>query len=363
MDRSARLAFLYRHSGENRIAKRISELLAAAPGLENISTGATTETALAKITLICPDVALIDLDIAGTDVAKALTEIRQAHPQLPLLLLSPRQNAMVQIALEATGNGPTECLLKPLEEDPQSIRNWVHGEVIPALLGLRPLKHPRATGLASVPRTAQPFVVRRRFRPEVIAVGSSTGGPNALSTFLQALPADLNVPILVVQHMPPLFTKLLADRLRTQSSLQIREATDGELLSPGAVFIAPGNYHMRLSKQAGGVRVSLDQEPPENFCRPSVDVLFRAVAAAYGPAALAIVLTGMGQDGLSGCASIRDGGGTVLVQDERSSIVWGMPRLVNEAGLADQVVPIERLGDEVMSYINRGARIGSPTIQ
>jgi two-component system chemotaxis response regulator CheB len=161
------------------------------------------------------------------------------------------------------------------------------------------------------------------------------------------------VPTVIVQHMPPTFTKLLAERLTSQAGIGVREAASGETLQAGRAWLAPGDYHMVLVRSPQAVRLQLHQAPPENSCRPSVDVLFRSVAEVYGNSALAVVMTGMGQDGLRGCERVREAGGQILVQDEATSVVWGMPSFVARAGLADDVLPLDRLGDEIMRRVWR----------
>jgi chemotaxis response regulator CheB len=205
----------------------------------------------------------------------------------------------------------------------------------------------------ALPRRASPLEstsVRtgRPTRLECVAIGVSTGGPNALAVLLPALPADFPLPIVLVQHMPPIFTSNLAQSLRGVSKLRIREAAEGDVLEPGLVLIAPGDFHMALKRREHSAQVILHRGEPENFCRPAVDVLFRSVAELYGAGALAVVLTGMGQDGMLGAQRIRAAGGQVLAQDEASSVVWGMPGAVARAGLADAVLPLENLAAEVL---------------
>ena len=209
----------------------------------------------------------------------------------------------------------------------------------------------------------RPEAARRRTKPvEIVAIGVSTGGPNALAEIFQKLPADFPVPIVVVQHMPPLFTKYLAERLDAASPLAVREAEESESIGPGRVWLAPGNFHMALDRSAAGVTVRLHQGPPENSCRPAVDVLFRSVAELYGPAALAVVLTGMGQDGLRGCEAIREAGGWIIAQDEATSVVWGMPGAVAAAGLADQILPLDRIAGELARLAAIGHRRSRPAL-
>jgi two-component system chemotaxis response regulator CheB len=194
-----------------------------------------------------------------------------------------------------------------------------------------------------------------RLPVEVVAIGASTGGPNALAELLTQLPEDFPVPIVIVQHMLATFTRHFAQRLAAQCRLKIVEASAGDALAPGRVYIARGDYHLLTERRAGRVQLAMNQDAQENFCRPAVDVLFRSVAACYGPRALAVVLTGMGHDGLVGCSAIRDAGGDIIVQDEQSSVVWGMPGFVARAGLASQVLGLEQLGSELRRRVAPGA--------
>jgi two-component system chemotaxis response regulator CheB len=189
----------------------------------------------------------------------------------------------------------------------------------------------------------------------VVAIGASTGGPNALAELLTQLPEDFSVPIVIVQHMLATFTRHFAQRLAAQCRLKIVEASAGDALLPGRVYIARGDYHLLTERRAGRVQLAMNQDAQENYCRPAVDVLFRSVAACYGAGALAVVLTGMGHDGLVGCSAIRDAGGDVIVQDEQSSVVWGMPGFVARAGLASQVLGLEQLGGELRRRVAPGA--------
>jgi two-component system chemotaxis response regulator CheB len=193
-------------------------------------------------------------------------------------------------------------------------------------------------------------------RVEVLVIGTSTGGPGALMDLIPQLPADFPVPILIVQHMPPVFTKLLADRLDATSRIAVGEAASSQSISPGRAWVAPGDFHMEVRRDGEIVRILTNRSAPENSCRPAVDVLFRSVASVYGPSVLAVVMTGMGQDGLRGCREIQAAGGQIIVQDEASSVVWGMPGFVARAGLADQVLPLSRLGDEIIARVMRQRR-------
>jgi len=195
--------------------------------------------------------------------------------------------------------------------------------------------------------------LQNRIRPKVLLLGVSTGGPTALSCILPQLPADFPLPVLVVQHMPPLFTRLLAERLNSSCPLSVEEASQGCRVEAGKVLIAPGDFHMMVAPNAGSVQVCLDQSPRQNFCRPAVDALFVSAAQVYGGAVLAGVLTGMGQDGLRGAGVLKARGATILAQDEASSVVWGMPGAVVKAGLSDCVLPLNRVGSEIVRISGR----------
>lgn len=198
---------------------------------------------------------------------------------------------------------------------------------------------------------------------KIIAIGVSTGGPDALAQVLPWLPANLPVPVVIAQHMPPIFTTLLAQRLSAKSALPVRECVSGELLSPGCAFLAPGDQHIEVYRENDTVRLRTQHGPKENFCRPSVDVLFRSVAAVYGGRTLAVILTGMGQDGLKGCELLAAAGARIVVQDEATSVVWGMPGLVARAGLADSILPLNRISAEIMRALTPGSTARSVSMK
>jgi two-component system chemotaxis response regulator CheB len=185
---------------------------------------------------------------------------------------------------------------------------------------------------------------RPRLVPKLIAIASSTGGPNALIEIIPTFPKDFPVPIVIVQHMPPIFTRHLAERLAGCSHVKVIESAGNEVLKPGTVYVAPGNRHLELARDLEGIKTVLNDAPPENSCRPAADVLFRSVARIYGPNALCVVLTGMGSDGLLGAREIARAGGRVIAQSGPTCVVWGMPKAVEQAGLCEAVVPLSELG-------------------
>jgi two-component system chemotaxis response regulator CheB len=214
---------------------------------------------------------------------------------------------------------------------------------------------------AAVPATldAKPKRSRSNLPPQVVAIGSSTGGPDALAKVLGSLTERPSVPVVIVQHMPPVFTGMLAGRLDRLGPASVVEAEDGQLLAPGVVYIAPGGRHLEVQRRGAGTYTLLHDRAPENYSRPSVDVLFRSVAVAYPGSAVAVVLTGMGHDGRQGCEHIGATGSLVVAQDQPTSVVWGMPGAVTEAGLADTVLPLSAIGQYISSKLTepRGARV------
>ncbi|HUJ24766.1 MAG TPA: CheB methylesterase domain-containing protein, partial [Myxococcales bacterium] len=186
---------------------------------------------------------------------------------------------------------------------------------------------------------------------ELVAIGVSTGGPNALAEVIPRLPGNLSVPVVMVQHMPPVFTRLLAERLTSRSAVPVAECVDGEPLRPGRVYIAPGDFHMELCGSKRDAVLKLTKGPPENSCRPAVDVLFRSVAASFGASAMGVIMTGMGRDGLNGCRHIHEAGGRVVVQDQATSVIWGMPGAVAQAGIADKILPLGQVADEIVRAV------------
>ncbi|MFB9324142.1 CheB methylesterase domain-containing protein, partial [Cryptosporangium minutisporangium] len=220
-------------------------------------------------------------------------------------------------------------------------------------VGAPPVGAPPADAGRLPGKTAKPAKAAGA-RIDVIAIGCSTGGPDALAKVVHGFPKDLPVPVVVVQHMPPIFTKMFADRLDRASAVKVVEATADTSLTAGTVYIAPGDKHLEVIRRGTSVVTKLHEGPPENSCRPAVDPLFRSVASVYGAHALTVVLTGMGQDGKKGCEVLARVGSEIVVQDEETSVVWGMPGAVAAAGLADAVVPLGSISDTLLARVGHG---------
>lgn len=341
------------------VRSRVSKVLSSTPGLEVVGVAANGRIALAKIPQVNPDVVILDVEMPEMNGLETLAAIRKSYPLIRVIMFSTLTERGATATLEALSLGATDYATKP--NNPDSIDaaiQHIRDDLIPKIrvLGSGAANSQMLTvdaRLITAPN--QPLttkVVSNPNRVDVVAIGVSTGGPNALADVLPEFPADFPVPIVIVQHMPPMFTSLLAERLASKTKIRVEEAVPGAVLEPGHAWIAPGDFHMIVERD-GIVRIGTHQEPPENSCRPAVDVLFRSVAEAYGGGAIAVVLTGMGQDGLRGCKCIRSVGGQILAQDEASSVVWGMPGFVANAGLADQVLPLDQIGGEIIRRVRK----------
>jgi two-component system chemotaxis response regulator CheB len=332
------------------IRRLIAEGLAKAPDIEVCGAAANGRIALQKIPQCSPDLLTMDIEMPEMDGIATVRELRKAYPKLPVIMVSTLTERGASATLSALSAGASDYVTKPanvgaLNEGAKRIQD----ELIPkirSLCGLDRHVVPPIRAPIAAPKAAAE-------RPRVLAIGCSTGGPNALAEVIPALPHDLGLPVVVVQHMPPMFTRMLAERLDSASKLRVVEATAGMVVQDNTVYLAPGDYHMVVEPQGARIVVKLNQDPQENSCRPAVDVLFRSVAKVYGGATLAVILTGMGQDGLRGCESIRSEGGQILAQDEATSVVWGMPGFVARAGLADRVLPLGSVASAVVHLIQR----------
>lgn len=328
------------------VRKVLSDVLSSHPATEVAGTAASGDLALAKLDQLKPDVITLDIEMPGRDGLQTLAEIRKRYPRLPVIMFSTLTQRGAQATLDALALGATDYATKPTSSSGLvDAQDQIRRELIAKILGLRP-----APAAVAVPPPVTPRTAMRR-RIDVLAIGTSTGGPNALVEVIPRLPADFPVPVVLVQHMPALFTELLAERLNAASPLSVREGIAGQMLEPGCVWVAPGGRHMTVQRRDGKPVLELNQNPPENSCRPSVDVLFRSVSLAYGAHALAVVMTGMGCDGALGATAIRNVGGEVFVQDEASSVVWGMPGAVVAAGVADLVCSLKSLAAEVIRRV------------
>jgi len=326
------------------VRRVVARALERDPAIARTSFAGNGRVALAKIAEHRPDVVVLDLEMPELDGFGTLAEIRRLDPLLPVVLFSSIDERVAAVTLEALSLGATAFVVKPSAGALDLAEAYVEEHLTPLI---KALAAPRDT--RPRPRTVE----AHRERPPVraVVVGVSTGGPDALVTLVGALPIDLAVPVLVVQHMPPMFTRLLAERLDRLGGPRVSEAREGQVVEPGSVYIAPGDRHLALTRVGRAVQVVLSDAPPENSCRPSADVLFRSAVKVYGAGVLAVILTGMGHDGLRGCQAVRAARGQVVVQDPATAVIGSMPAAVADAGLAEAVLPLDLLVPELVQRI------------
>lgn len=367
------------------VRRVITTALSEDPMFEVVGTAANGKLALPKVSLLRPDAITLDIEMPEMDGLSTIPHIRRINPRVPIIMFSTLSKPGASATLDALSAGATDFCTKPthiggLDEGVAMIRRellpkvkalcaGVAGGRPSSLLGatLRPTtttssllrpspaRDPHApappashSALASGPVAR---VVGPPSRVEAVVIAVSTGGPTALRAVWDQLPATLGVPVLVVQHMPPMFTTLLAQRLNDVGNLPVGEGVNGALVQPGKAWLAPGDHHMTVRRDGTNVKLHLDQGPPENSCRPAADPLFRSAVQVWGKGVLAVVLTGMGADGLHGSEAVVAAGGRVVAQDEATSVVWGMPGQVVQAGLAEQVVPLSEVASTISARV------------
>ncbi len=379
------------------VRRLVSNALAVDSDIEIVAAAANGREALEKIPIVKPDLVILDYEMPEMDGMETLKEIRRRPGGPKVIFFSSYTRQGAKVSLDALWQGADDYATKVTADNLAAATLCVQSELLPKIKGLcegivsggttsggaggaggaRGSEFPALATIppasGSAPASGAPGMDPPRRgdddaassgasvtgpspAAEIVAIGASTGGPRALAAVIEGLPTDFPLPIVVVQHMPPLFTRSLAERLSSRTGLRCLEGVDGAAVEPGTVWIAPGNWHMTVAREGPEIRLRLTGDPPENSCRPSVDPLFRSVAALYGPGALGIVLTGMGQDGLLGARRIHERDGRILVQDEATSVVWGMPGATARAGLAHKVVPLPEMAGEILKRVGAGRR-------
>jgi two-component system chemotaxis response regulator CheB len=333
------------------IRKILVDILSGDAEIEVVGQASNGKLALPKIRELKPDLVTLDIEMPEMDGLATLVEVRKFAPKLPVIMFSTLTEQGASATIDALSRGASDYATKPSNTGSFELsRERIRNDLIPKIKAL--CRKATALPQAALPAGARPSGVRLGLsRPlgavELLVIGCSTGGPQALDRVLSGLSRETSVPVLIVQHMPATFTRMLAERLNGKCPLPVHEARDGEEVLPGQVLVAPGDYHMELVRTEGRLRVRLNQNPPENSVRPAVDVLFRSAAALHGRSTLAVVLTGMGQDGLRGARDIHAAGGTILAQDAATSVVWGMPGYVAQDGIAAAVLPLDEIAQEI----------------
>jgi len=323
-------------------------------GVEVVGTAADGDAAVELIARIRPDVVTLDVQMPGRDGIEVLRALKQRRLAPRSIMVSSLTAQGAPTTVAALMEGAFDFILKPAGVDLHVTRDIIQSELTEKLAAVRESMAAAETTAplpVSPSRLSQP-TAKSRF--DAIVIGTSTGGPQALRAVIPLLPADLPVPVFVVQHIPAQFTSSLAERLDGLSRLRVVEAAEGMCVGPGQVILAPGGRHLGVERVGERVVCVLDDGPRRHGCRPSVDNTLESVVGLYGGKVLAVVLTGMGCDGLDGCRELKRRGGTVLTQAAAGCVVYGMPKAVNDAGLADEIVTLEQMAARISAWL-RGA--------
>ncbi len=346
------------------IRRLVGHALEHNPSFEVVGNAANGAIALRMIPLTKPDVVTLDVEMPEMDGLQTLREIRRLYPELIVIMFSTLTERCAATTIQALTLGANDYVAKvanigSLDRSMARLKE----ELVPKLEqffireseGSKAAKSPVALQVPAAKKEFAGAPFQSSFRKpgsyRAVVVGVSTGGPQALAQVVPMVPDSFPLPILIVQHMPALFTRLLADRLQQLTKLRVQEGQEGTTVERGNIYIAPGNFHMRVARKEGKEVLALNQEEPENSCRPAVDVLFRSAAEVYKGAVIAVVLTGMGQDGKRGVETLRQQGSYVIAQDQNSSVVWGMPGAVVQAGLAHSVVDLHCVAPEIAKHV------------
>lgn len=321
----------------------IVQTLERDPALSVVARAANGEAALAELARTPVDVVVLDIEMPVMDGLTALPLILQRQPDVKVVMASTLTRRNARISLQALQAGAADYVPKPETGGLVGADEFAR-ELIAKVkaLGGRGAA-PTATAPSPTAPVVRPAALSPPVRPQVVAIGGSTGAPPALMSLFEALKGELEQAVLLTQHMPPTFTAMLAEQLERAGGRPAAEARDGEPVLPGRIYVAPGGWHMTVGRSGQVPVIRLNQEAPEHFCRPSVDPMLRSAAAVYGPGLLAVILTGMGSDGAEGCRAVAEAGGRFVVQDEATSVVWGMPGAAARTGLAEAALPLNQI--------------------
>ncbi len=350
----------------------LKEVLKGIPHTEVTATAIHGEDALQKLAECPVDLVLLDLEMPRLNGIETMREVRKRYPELGVVMISGTSLGSANMTMQALEAGAMDFIAKPDGQNASENVEELRARLRPIINNmLANIITPRKTlpealkpqSAPSVPLASKPINMQSTHF-DVLAIGVSTGGPKALMELIPNLPGDLGVPILIVQHMPPLFTASLAESLARHSQMGVKEAVDMEPVMPNQIYLAPGGYHMGIQRNSIGMRpsIKLNQDPPENSCRPAVDVLFRSIGQVYGKNILAVVMTGMGSDGAKGVQGLKKFPHCYcLTQSAESCVIYGMPKAVDDLGLSDEKVPLQNIAERITSLIKGGNRFAGTT--
>jgi len=357
--------------------KAVSDVLAEIPGVEVVGVAHNGKIAMSKIATLKPDMLTLDIEMPVMNGIEVLAELQSTHSNVGAIMVSTLTTDGGDMTMKALELGAFDFILKPQSKNQAESKSQLKRTLSPIIREFKlsrnassllskkgkfskstaPVKRKPLKPMAKIGSTAiagggaKPAI--RKGKSEIVTIGISTGGPNALTQMLPKLPGDLGVPVVVVQHMPPVFTKSLAASLDSKCALTVKEAVDREPIKNNTVYIAPGGKQMKLVASADGTNrlIKITQDPPENSCRPSADYLFRSVGDYYVGRTTAVIMTGMGSDGTKGLQVLNQKGATIIAQDEASCVVFGMPKTPIETGLADVIAPLNKIADEIVKTV------------
>jgi len=359
--------------------KILKDVVSEIGNTEVIGTAPNGDLALRKIEVDKPDLVLLDVEMPVKDGLETLVEIKAKYPEIGVIMVSGINERQASITMEALQKGAIDFVPKPIGNNIDANILSLKNSLIPIISlfqtkkAISGAKTGRSTETITrhrefpssvTPTQAKPEIKISRvvnFAPlprkaDVLIIGVSTGGPNALAKFIPYIPSDIGIPVLIVQHMPPMFTKSLANHLNSKSGIPVIEAEDGQLIEKNKVYIAPGGKHMIVKKESGNATISIIDTPPVNSCKPSVDVLFDSMSSVYNSNILSVIMTGMGSDGMNGVRSLKKTGCYSITQTEDSCVVYGMPRAVDEAGLSDESVHLDQLSTRIYQLVKNGIK-------
>ncbi|PCI50021.1 MAG: chemotaxis response regulator protein-glutamate methylesterase [Alphaproteobacteria bacterium] len=339
----------------------MSKWLEEDPAIKIVGTAGNGKMALASMVRYDPEIIILDIEMPVMDGLTALPKFFEINPKVKVIMASTLTSRNAEISMRALSMGASDYVSKPTTNREVASSTSFQKEIISKVISIAAASRLRNNGevfkgtVSLVDKQFTPAgqvnrsIEKRRFstgKSSILAIGSSTGGPQALLEVLRDL-GSVNIPIVITQHMPPTFTKILAKHLTSATNFDCKEAEDGDLLENGKVYLAPGDHHLTVVKKAGKKVIALNQDAPENFCRPSVEPMFRSLIDLYGGEVFAVILTGMGHDGLEASRKLVEAGGKLIAQDEKTSVVWGMPGAVCEAGLCSGIYPLNQIGSKI----------------
>ncbi|MCP4707445.1 MAG: chemotaxis response regulator protein-glutamate methylesterase [Planctomycetes bacterium] len=358
--------------------KIVGDVLEQEDGIEVVGVAANGKIALQKIEQLKPDIITLDLEMPEIDGLEVLRRLKATNISVGAIMLSAFTTKGAQATVEALELGAFDFVVKPSADTIQEniiilqhelcpkIKAFSRTKQVRDILTRQPVAHrekpakqhsPPVNNSSNLVQRMNRIIQDSKGKPEIVVLGISTGGPQALGQMLPKLPADLAAPVLIVQHMPPMFTKSLADDLNKKCPLNVCEAQQDQALHPGNIYIAPGGQQMKISTNMDKTVIQITDDPPENSCRPSVDYLFRSAAQICGGKTLAVIMTGMGNDGTLGCRLLKRQGASIMVQNEQTCVVYGMPKLPTDEGLADTIAPLDKIAQEITHLVGQNALV------